>query len=651
MNPASAQKRKSNNKDSAAVVLNEVILFSQKKGGQKTSKPLGSIDQILEESQEINMIKRGSYAWEAYLNGMSSERSVVTIDGMRIYAACTDKMDPTTSYVEISNLKKANINNAANHCQTSANIAGSLDLVQQKSNFGAKHISGSTWTGLESNNLHHNIGSSLSFIAPKFYIDGTASYRAAQNYNAGGNKEILYSQFHKINIASNVGFKLKKNQSLEGSIIIDRAYDIGYPALPMDVKNADALIGSITYTHKNLNPLIQNWESKLYYNKIVHIMDDSKRPNLAIRMDMPGRNNTVGFISTINTLKNKHQATYNINGHSNYSFADMTMYAGASKAMYMLTWPGVRTNYLDISASNNIALNDQYSLSINYGIAFQNNIVEDTVGLASLRIFYANMLNFKNRILKRVSPSIQYKDNQFLYSAGISYAERAPSVSEGYGFYLFNSFDAYDYVGNPNLSNEKSVSFVTSAGYFGDLFSVKTSGSIFYLYDYIIGIPQSKLIAMTLNAHGVKVYSQIKNAQIINLSLDANLYVSSKWKLNSKISYRYGNGDSVGALPLMQPFAFESQFKYLLPKSYQAYINIQGNSALSRYNPLFGENAVSSYHIINIGASKIFKFSKHEVTAKIGIDNLLDRYYTTFSDWNRIPRMGRNVFINLIWSY
>ena len=39
---------------------------------------------------------------------------------------------------------------------------------------------------------------------------------------------------------------------------------------------------------------------------------------------------------------------------------------------------------------------------------------------------------------------------------GLGYGERAPSVSEGYGFFLFNSFDNYDYIGNPNLKNEKA---------------------------------------------------------------------------------------------------------------------------------------------------------------------------------------------------
>src|SRR5690625_7309573 len=81
------------------------------------------------------MIKRGAYAWEPMLQGMSSERSVLTIDGMRIYGACTDKMDPITSYVEITNLSKVNIQNAQAGSEHGATVAGSFDLVRKKEGF------------------------------------------------------------------------------------------------------------------------------------------------------------------------------------------------------------------------------------------------------------------------------------------------------------------------------------------------------------------------------------------------------------------------------------------------------------------------------------------------------------------------------------
>src|SRR5690606_39707052 len=81
--------------------LEEIVIISEQAPSAKESKPLSTLDHYLEKASFINMIRRGSYAWEPFINGMASERNVITIDGMRIYGACTDKMDPVTSYVEI----------------------------------------------------------------------------------------------------------------------------------------------------------------------------------------------------------------------------------------------------------------------------------------------------------------------------------------------------------------------------------------------------------------------------------------------------------------------------------------------------------------------------------------------------------------------
>lgn len=92
-------------------LLNEVIIIGKKRKDidyKKHIKPLSTLDQYLEKSSKINMIKRGNYAWEPSINNMLSDRISVTIDGMQIFGACTDKMDPITSYVDVSNLEKMN---------------------------------------------------------------------------------------------------------------------------------------------------------------------------------------------------------------------------------------------------------------------------------------------------------------------------------------------------------------------------------------------------------------------------------------------------------------------------------------------------------------------------------------------------------------
>ncbi|HBC03097.1 MAG TPA: hypothetical protein DC015_02595, partial [Aequorivita sp.] len=61
--------------------------------------------------------------------------------------------------------------------------------------------------------------------------------------------------------------------------------------------------------------------------------------------------------------------------------------------------------------------------------------------------------------------------------------ERAPSVSEGYGFYLFNSFDNHDYIGDPGLNTEGSVDANLSVTYKKPIFEITAGANYFHVFN------------------------------------------------------------------------------------------------------------------------------------------------------------------------
>lgn len=632
--------------------LEEVVIISPRLPSDGVTKPLSSLDNFLAKANAVNMIRRGTYAWEPYINGMASERSVITIDGMRIYAACTDKMDPVTSYVEITNLARANVHSGPSGPSGGATIAGSLDLVRKKSFFGEKNLKGSVFSGFESNNLQKIAGTALSFSQPKFFADIDFTWRNAKNYKAGNGNEILYSGFTKYNMSVITGFKINEHEHIETSVIYDQAVDVGYPALPMDVSLARAVIASVEYIRHHISPTIAQWKTKFYYNDVKHVMDDSKRPIVPIRMDMPGWSKTIGFYSIVQGDIGKHNWKANLSGHHNSSLAEMTMHSNTpgEMDMFMLTWPGVHTNYADIFAEDKYALSKHWNSTFSAGIGVHNNVVSNQLGLESLKIFYAGMDKNKTRLLKRAAASLQYENKHWNYSIGIAYGERAPSVSEGFGFYLFNSFDRYDYIGNPEMKNEKSATLNGTISYSGSGFSAKLSGSYFYISDYIIGKPDSSLSVMTIGAAGVKVYRQLNYASIYNSSIDLNYRVSENWLWSGKLSYRRGIGADVGDLPLMQPLSYSTGLLYSLHR-FTADLSVDGSARQTKYNPEFGESNLPDYVVMNIAASYRFNIKQHTLLLKTGVENVLDKNYTSFADWNRLPRMGRNIFVNLVWSF
>lgn len=649
--PFFANAQKEENKITDTTQLAEVIIISQQSISDKEAKPLSTLDHYLSKANAINMIRRGSYAWEPFLNDMASERSVITIDGMRIYGACTDKMDPVTSYVEITNLSKANIHSGQSGA-TGATIGGSLDLERKKSSFEKKNFNGLLFSGYETNNQQKIIGTALSYSSPKFFTDVDFTFRDAKNYKAGGGKEILYSQFRKYNFSATTGYKISEHQHVEASIIYDRATNVGYPALPMDVLLAKAFIGSLSYIRHHVSPHIHLWQTKFYYNDVTHIMDDSKRPVVAIRMDMPGWSKTAGFYSTLQGEIEKHNWKATLSGHHNESLAEMTMYPNATgeKAMFMLTWPGVYTNYGDLFIEDKYPIATHWASIFSVGVALHNNVVNSKFGYESMSIFYPEMERSKTRILKRAAASIQYSGEHWNTTIGLAYGERAPSVSEGYGFYLFNSFDRFDYIGNPEMNNEQSASFSGAVSFHQSKFRTKLSLANFYISNYIIGKPQPGLSVMTIGAMGVKVYEQLKYANIFNSSVDINYQIMECLLWTNKLSYRMGAADGIKNLPLIQPFTYSSNLAYAL-KTFTIDIGITGAAKQNKYNPDFGEQPLPAFMVANLSAFNRFKLLKHSLLLKAGVENIFDENYTTFADWNRLPRMGRNFYLNVIVNF
>ena len=111
--------------------IDEVVVSSTIGSGKKAVSKgrVASIDEHLSQLLKVEMVRRGSYAWEPVVNNMGTERVSTTIDGMKIFYACTDKMDPVTSYVESSNLQRISLNSGLDgNPQASGNIGGSIDL-------------------------------------------------------------------------------------------------------------------------------------------------------------------------------------------------------------------------------------------------------------------------------------------------------------------------------------------------------------------------------------------------------------------------------------------------------------------------------------------------------------------------------------------
>ncbi|MDR2122633.1 MAG: TonB-dependent receptor [Flavobacteriaceae bacterium] len=626
-------------------VLEEIIIINKKKI-ETDLKMNVSVDEFLASSENISFIKRGAYAWEPLLNNMSTERSMVTIDGMHVFGACTDKMDPVTSYVESNNLSAIDIESGQEGSLHGSTIAGNINLKRKTTPFGlSKKWSGAYQTGFEFNNKQFfNLGN-FSYSSNKFVVDGSISYRKAENYKDGNDDEVNHSQYKKFNSALGVAYKTSELSSVRLDAIFDVAKDVGYPALPMDLWLSRALISSATFKQLYVNSSVKAWESKVYFNAIEHYMDDTTRPENLVHMDMPGWNTTYGLLSKINIKKSNYSSEIQLNAYHNLSIAEMRMYPQdrSKRTMFAYSWPWVTTTYGGFSTNNAWEISEHSQLNFGGALGLNHN---RSKYVEFNWIFHPGAPQEKTRILPSLHASYLLNINPFDFSVGGGYGHRAPSVSEGYGYYIYNSFDRYDYVGNPDLKNEISYEINASAGYKNDRLNLQAKVNYFYIENYIIGKILDIGSPMNYQSVGVKGYNSLDYATLFNFSLQADYALLDDLDWNGTLTYARGLDNKEGNLPFIRPLSYQTalQFHY---KNLGVTTSVNGDFKQINFSSEYGEDQTSSYTIWNASVDYTFSINKIKLKLQIGTENILNEYYSTYADWGNIPRMGRNIFTSL----
>lgn len=643
---ANAQEIPLKENDSTTVLDEVVIIATKKKKIETEMKMAVSVDEFLASSNNISFIKRGAYAWEPLLNNMSTERSTVTIDGMHIFGACTDKMDPVTSYVESNNLSDIDIKSGQEGSMHGATVAGSIDLKRKNTAFGlAKKWRGAYQAGFEfNNNQFFNLGN-VAYSSDKLVAEGSISYRKATNYSDGNNNEVEHSQYDKFNASLGIAYKTGELSSVKVDAIFDRAKDVGFPALPMDLWLSRALITSVAYKQFFEEGLVKVWDTKAYYNTVEHYMDDTTRPENLVHMDMPGWSTTYGILSKINIKKDNYASEIQLNAYTNLSIAEMRMYPQdrSERTMFAYSWPWVTTHYAGLSINNSWDISEKSTLTFGGSLGVNYN---HSKYVEFNWIFYPGAPQSKTRFLPNIHTNYQLNIDKFNFSVGGGYGHRAPSVSEGYGYYIYNSFDRYDYIGNPDLKNEISYEANASAGFKTKKAGIQAKVNYFYIQNYIIGRILSLGSPMNYQSVGVKGYTSLDKATLFNFSVNANYTILDDLHWKGTLTYARGLDDDKKNLPFIRPMSYQTSLHYSY-KKVGLLASLNGDLTQKNYSPQYGEDQTPSYTNCTISADYSFYISNYKTEVQVGVENLFNEYYSTYADWGNIPRMGRNIFTSL----
>ncbi|MCK5067651.1 MAG: TonB-dependent receptor plug domain-containing protein [Bacteroidales bacterium] len=632
------------------------------------SSRFSSIDKINGRLEGISLIKRGAYALEPQMDGFSGGQINVTVDGMRMFGACTDRMDPVTSYIEPDNLESFNITHGTSGSRNGNTVGGSFDMILREPVIGqTEGMLVETGLGYESVSNGINANGALEVNREKWAFRTSGTYRNHNSYRGGDGIKVPYSYFKKINLHSVVKYDLGKNNTLRFDFLLDDAVDVGYPALPMDVGKAKARMYAVEIERLDAYRTVSQLKAKLYFNSVYHLMDDSNRDStfrltdengapsdtVYMRMDMPGWSDTFGFFMEGGaSLGEKSHIYVKLDDYLNYSRAYMTMFMNypeypGEPPMYTETWPDVFRNVAGIFIRNTTRVSNSVNVNLEGRLDMSQTRVTSETGHRQFAIFGYDIDRGYFELPKSLNLSANFRTNGVTrLDAGAGYAERLPTTSEQFGFFLYNALDGFDYLGNPEIGLERSTHFWGNLHFTWPELKVSIRNRFSYVSDYIIGLIDPEIPQMNLYASGVKRYDNIPAALLYGTSLQLQWDPGAYLTFYTLLRYTYGRTGEGDPLPLIPPLRNTSICKFR-KGIFSVQMEGEFSSDQNRINSGFGENPTPAFAIYHLRNSFHWLVKETVIEVGAGIENIFDKAYSEHLDWGNFLRPGRSIYLNL----
>lgn len=611
-------------------------------------------DRLLHHLPGMHMMRRGNFANEPLLRGLNSDRYVITVNNMKVFGACTDKMDPVSSYIEPINLQSMDISFGAQNSMTGSGTGGSVNFNLKRPVFNnEKPVSASLSMLYNSVSGGFDQAADVSVSKGKLGLRLSGVHRKANNYRDGRGEEVRYSQYEKYNYAASLQYRLTDDQLLVFDFLGDDALNVGYPALPMDVAYARAKMFGLSYMFPRLGFIIDP-EIKIYHNFIRHAMDDTQRKDVVMHMDMPGETHTSGgYLKATLIATNKNNLDINLDYYSTFARAEMVMYPNnpAERPMFMLTWPDVRRQSGSVGLDYSRKINDRWVASAGLRTEHGTTYISSEFGEQQLSVFEKTGKGKRHAWLLASSMGIQWKptDSQ-QYGWKMAYSERLPTTSEQFGYFLFNRLDNHDYIGDPDLKKEGNLHLEVSNQIKTSKLTLNTALFSYLFSNYIMGIYNNDYAAMTIGADGVKVYKNTSHATMIGGEMNALYNVSSKSLVELGLKYVYGQDFEGKPLPQMPPLKLNVGYSqevlgmYIIPE-------LEWSANQHRISDKFNERATDAYWLLNLSIKKHLSSERLHWEFRGGVDNILNKAYREHFDIGDIMRPGRNFVLQVKVSY
>lgn len=619
------------------------------------TKTPATTEDLLGRLPGVRMIQRANFAAEPVVRGYQGGQISLTIDGMPVYGACVDKMDPASSYVEPENLAAVEVSKGAGDLSRGSQIGGAVDLVTERPRFGVPFAAEGE-VGVESNGLARRVRGAASWSTGPLAIRASGSYRGSDDYAPGGGDAIETSGYEKRNLAAAAALRLGEGHTLTAQLLTDDAWLIGYPALLMDAVLAQARIGSLEYEGHGLG--LNRIDVKAYRNRVDHTMDDRDRNVLArevmrgMYMPMGGYSDVLGGRAEVGTSVAGTGLALTADVHRLRQFGDMTMYS---------VYPGIRDMVLlnvgDVEALNagltleaRRPLGDKLTVSAS---ARLDGTARDVGREAMRQLFERRTGNadVSRRLLVpsasatasvAVSPRTQLR-------LTLADAGRLPTVVEQYGHYVYNYVDGYFYTGDPDLKPERSRQFEVGVAHAGSRVAVEAAAYVHQLSDIVVGLADNDVVGgLAGSTYRFRLYDNAGTGWMTGGEVSALARLGRGLEAVASVSAAFGQNTTFDEpLPMVPPVGGVAALRY---DGGGLFGEIEGRWALAQDRVArftFAERPTDAFAVFAARAGWRPGGTLSGLRLQAGVENVFDTFYQEHLAISDLAARGRSVYVAL----
>ena len=511
--------------------------------------PASGVGDFLRSVPNVSGIRKGGMGIDPVVRGFKfSQLNVLINDGLKIEGGCPNRMDPTSSHINLYDIDQIEIIKGPFALRYGPSFGGVINIkTLQPQPFKTFSLKLNAMKGFESNYTGNTERIAIKGGNRKFYFILTGNNKKYGNYTAGNGNEVK-SEFEKYEYSVGVGAKIAENQEIK--LYLNNSYgrNVLFPALPMDERSDDTRLLSADYNISELSETIKSIKLKVYNSDVKHIMDNKNRPF----------SDTVVAISSIHAIKSGYRTELKL------EIGKVTLFAGSDFENVLKD--GDRKKYLIMQPKLPVKTEKLWDDAKIVNLGFFSELSSahnDFEYVAAFRLDY-NKASSNDLILKAMSGQVIYSnpdvDSDFInfsFSGGVKKhfsknfsmmlsagrGVRSPDMVERFIILLPVGYDNFDYLGNPKLIPEKNyeVDFTLkfenqNPGTF------EINGFYSYVKDFISTklIPPSQIKPQTKDVAGVKQFCNIDYVNLFGFEFAYKKHFSKYFDINIKAAMTKG---------------------------------------------------------------------------------------------------------------